>query len=339
MPLLITPGQLTSRSELFYQLAQVTASGLGLVAALEILHRSPPRASLREPIARLLSQLREGTTFGGALDRTGTWLPTFDVTLLQAGEASGRLPECFRLLADYYAQRAQLARQVLGFVAYPLIVLHLAILIFPIDRFTGLILKGQVLPFALQKLWVLGPLYAGALVLTQALQGTRGPRWRAATERLLNKVPVLGSARRSLALARLTVALDALLNAGVSIIEAWRIAAAASGSGMFERVVADWSPRLAEGSTPAEMVIGSGEFPAAFVSMYHSGEISGTLDDALRRSHVMFQEDGSRRLKQFAFGLAGAFVGCVMLIVALQIVGFWLGYFQQVNDAVNMNAP
>jgi hypothetical protein len=43
-------------------------------------------------------------------------------------------------------------------------------------------------------------------------------------------------------------------------------------------------------------------------------------------------------MKQFVFGLAGALVGCVMLMVAWNIIHFYLGYFQQINDAINMNA-
>jgi type II secretory pathway component PulF len=336
--LLITPGQLTNRSELFHQLAQVTAAGIGLIPALEILQRNPPASSMRAPIARLIAQLQDGSTFGESLDRSGRWLSSFDVALLQAGEKSGRLPDCFRLLANYYAQRAQLARQVIAFSIYPLIVFHVAVFVFPVSKLTDLILKGAVVAFAFQKLCVLLPVYALALFLAYSLQSTHGEHWRATLERLFSGIPILGKARRSLAIARLSIALDALLNAGVGMIESWEVAAAASGSPALRRVVAASKERLAEGTTPAEMVSSHHEFPTAFASLYHSGEISGTLDDALRRSHVMFEEDGSRKMKQFVFGLAGALVGCVMLFAAWQIISFYVGYFRQIDDAINMNA-
>ncbi len=338
MALLITPGQLTSRSELFHQLGQVTASGIGLIPALEILQRNPPRPSLRAPIGRLLHQLNEGSSFGESLERSGRWLSSFDVALLQAGEQSGRLPDCFRVLANYYSQRAQLARQVIAFSAYPLVVFHLAVFIFPINRLTDLVLKGAVVPFLFQKFCVLAPIYGIVLFLSYALQSTHAEHWRSAVERWLALVPVLGKARRSLAIARLSIALEALLNAGVNMIESWDMAAAASGSPALRRVVANFKPQMIAGSTPSEMVSSHREFPSAFASMYHSGEISGTLDDSLRRSHAMFEEEGSRKMKQFVFGLAGVLVGCVMLMAAWNIIGFWLGYFRQIDDAINMNA-
>lgn len=338
MALLITPGQLTGRSELFHQLAQVTASGLGLIAALEMLERNPPKPSLRQPISRLLELLRSGETFGESLARSGNWLSSFDVALVQAGEQSGRLPDVFRVLSAYYAQRAQLARQVIGFVAYPLLVFHVAILIFPIDTFTALILKGALVPFILQKLCILLPVYGFALFLASAMQSTRGETWRSGIERFTSAIPVLGQARRSLAIARLSLALDALLNAGVGMIESWDIAAAASGSPRLRRIVARFRPEMLAGRPPSEMVFSHSEFPRHFASLYHSGEISGRLDDSLKRSYAMFEDEGSRKLRAFIFGLAGVLVGCVMLFAAWNIIRFYVGYFQQIDDAINMNA-
>ena len=338
MALLITPGQLAGRSELFHQLGQVTASGIGLIAALEILQRNPPRPALRAPIARLLQQLQTGSTFGESLERSGGWLSSFDVALLQAGEKSGRLPDCFRVLANYYTQQSQLARQVIAYSAYPLLVFHVAVLIFPISGLTDLVLKGAVISFLFQKLCVLAPIYGLALFLSYAMQSTHAEHWRAVVERVLAWVPLLGKARRNLAIARLSIALEALLNAGVNIIESWEMAAAACGSPALRRIVAKSKPHLLNGLTPSEMVSSHRAFPTTFASLYHSGEISGTLDDSLRRSRIIFEEDGGRQMKQFVFGLAGALVGCVMLMAAWNIISFYLGYFQQVNDAINMNA-
>ena len=338
MSLLFTPGQLASRSELFHQLGQITASGIGLIAALEILQRNPPRLSMRAPIAHLLEQLADGSSFGDSLESSGRWLSSFDVALLQAGEKSGRLPDCFRLLASYYEQRAQLARQVIAFSAYPVIVFHVAVLIFPVKRLTDLVLNGAVVPFFFQKLCVLLPVYGLVVFLCYAMQASHAEHWRAAVERALAWVPVLGKARRSLAIARLSIALEALLNAGVNMIEAWEMAAAASGSPAMRRVVERFKTQLLNGRTPSEMVSAHREFPAAFAALYHTGEISGSLDDSLRRSHAMFEEEGGRQMKQFVFGLAGVLVGGVMLMAAWQIISFYVNYFRQIDDAINMNA-
>src|SRR5688572_23439523 len=98
MPLIVTPGQLVRRSELYYQLGQLTTAGLGLTRALEQIQRAPPSRSFRSPIRRVLAAIAEGFTFSESVRRAGGWLPDFDIALLEAGERSGRLDACFRVL-------------------------------------------------------------------------------------------------------------------------------------------------------------------------------------------------------------------------------------------------
>ena len=39
--------------------------------------------------------------------------------LVKAGDRSGRLDACFKLLAGYYEERAQMARQMISDLVYP----------------------------------------------------------------------------------------------------------------------------------------------------------------------------------------------------------------------------
>jgi len=339
MPLLVTPAQLTRRSDLFHQLGQMTAAGLGVINAIEILQRNPPQAWMGRPLSIALGFLREGYSVSESFLRSGHWLSSFDIALIQAGETSGRLPQCFALQAQYYAERAVLIRQVIGFTIYPLFVFHLAVLLFPVSAFTDLILHGKTGVYVAQKILILAPIYGLALTLYYVMQSSRGEGWRSVIERVLNRVPVLGPARRSLAIARLSVAMEALLNAGVTIIEAWDLAAAASGSPALRRFVSESRNDWVSGRPPGETLSNRPEFPTAFASLYQTGEISGQLDDALRRSHALFQDEGARKLKTFIFGLAGVLVGLVFLLVAIQIVSFYMGYFQQINNVINGNGP
>lgn len=335
MPLLVTPAQLENRAELYHQLGQLTTAGIGLIPALQMMQRHPPRASMRTPLAELIHQLSAGHTFSDAMPRSGTWISPFDVALLQAGDQSGRLPDCFKLLSAHYHERAQLVRTALASLAYPVFVLHIALLLFPIPRFTGLILQGEVFPFLLQKLSVFAPLYGGAALLILA-GNAGGENWRATLEQLLQRVPLLGTARRNLALARLSAALEALISAGVTIIEAWELAATASGSPGLRRFVRRVKPLWLAGQTPAESVSASGIFPDEFSSLYHTGEVSGKLDESLLRARVYFAEQGARKLKTFVMLACGALIGAVMLLVAWQVISFYIGYFQMIDDGTKM---
>src|SRR5215472_3314643 len=118
VPFIVTPRQLTQRAEFYQQLGQLTGAGLGILQTLEHISRHPPGRSYIKPIQQLLAQIGQGLTFTEAIKQLGSWLPAFDIAVLYAGEQSGRLDTCFRLLADHYSDRARLARQLLADLAY-----------------------------------------------------------------------------------------------------------------------------------------------------------------------------------------------------------------------------
>jgi len=334
MSLIVTPGQLARRSQFYHQLSSLMTAGVGIVQALEMMARTPPGFLLRKPIERIAARVMQGATLAESMTSLGSWLPAFDLALIQAAEQSGRLPENFRLLAGYYDQRARLARQVLNELLYPIFIVHFAVAIFPTSQLVELVKSGNPFPYFAAKFMILLPGYAIVLLFLVAGQGQRSESWRGLVEQLLRFVPLVGSARRSLALARLSAALEALINAGVSIIEAWGLAAAASGSPALKREVASWRHRLDAGETPGEILNQGSTFPELFGNLYRTAEVSGQLDDTLGRLRAHYEEEGSRRLHLLAQWLPRLVYIAVLIAIAFQIVGFWTGYYRGVFDQV-----
>lgn len=334
MPLMPTPRQLAARAEFYHQLAALLSAGVGLISALETLRVSPPSRAFRRPLSSLLERLQDGASLADAgRVLPESWVPSFDRALIEAGESSGRLDASFRFLAEYYGDRARLTREVLSHLAYPAFVVHFAILIFPTALLTRLVWQGEVAGFILAKLAVLLPLYLGIAVLLQVGREGHGERWRLALELLLRRVPVLGSARANLALARLSVALESLLNAGVAIIPAWELAAAASGSPRLRRAVLAWRADVENGQTPAEAVRESHAFPELFSNLYNTGEISGQLDDTLRRLYRHYEDEARRQFRIVAEWAPRVIYLVIVVWVAYQVFAFWGNYFSQIGNA------
>jgi type II secretory pathway component PulF len=152
-------------------------------------------------------------------------------------------------------------------------------------------------------------------------------------ESLLRPIPVLGTARHYLALSRLATALEALIGAGVRIIEAWDLAAAACGSPALRRAVQAWKPQVVAGQPPSEAVRACPQFPEMFANLYTSGEISGKLDDSLRQLHRFYNEEGIRKLHLVLQWVPRFVYFIVALIVACIVIRFWLNYFNQISNA------
>jgi general secretion pathway protein F len=329
MPGITTPRQLSRRAEFFHQFAQLISAGLPAMQALNHLRRRPPDRSFPPKIDLVLASIEQGATFTEAIRATGNWLPAFDLALIEAGERSGRLPAACQLLGRYYDERASMIRTQLALLVYPVFLFHFAFLIFPVDRLVAMILEGDLAGYGQQKLLFFAPIYVLAFLLLLAFQSSGKKRWREIIERILHPIPALGEGRRSLALSRLSVSLEALISAGVPIVEAWSLAAKASGSSALEKTVASAMPRLHAGDSPSEVVSDSGVFPSHFASLYQSGEISGQLDESLARLAAFYQEEGARKLKIFFVALSTIVIGGVMLLIAWQILSFYIGHFQQ----------
>jgi type IV pilus assembly protein PilC len=332
MPLIITPRQLNQRAELYHQLGIMITAGLSVHKALEHLQSHPPSLSLRAPVSQLLQQLDRGRTVSESVQGIGKWIPSFDLALIDAGERSGRLDACFKLLAVYYRERAQMALQMISDMAYPAFVLNFAIVLFPL---IDLVTTGNAARFLWMTVGIAVPLYGLVFLIIYSCQGRHGEGWRSKVENILRRIPILGTARQDLALARLATALESLLNAGVPIVTAWELAATASGSPALARTVQGWKGPLEKGSTFSELISDSDRFPALFANLYHTGEVSGTTDQTLLRLHNLYQTEGLARTKALAQWTPKLVYFGIVFFVAWKIISFYTGYFSEINRAID----
>jgi type IV pilus assembly protein PilC len=307
-------------------------AGLTVHNALEHLQTNPPSLALRAPITQLLENLDQGCTVSESLQRIGKWIPSFDLALIDAGERSGRLDACFKLLAVYYRERAQMARQMISDMAYPAFVLNFAIVLFPL---IDLVTTGNFARFLWMTVGIAAPLYGLVFLIIYSCQGRHGEEWRSKIEQILGRIPILGTARQNLALARLATALESLLNAGVPIVTAWELAATASGSPALARTVQGWKGPLEKGSTFSELISASDRFPALFANLYHTGEVSGTTDQTLIRLHDLYQTEGLAKMKALAQWTPKLVYFAIILFVAWKIISTFAAGQAELNKVMD----
>ncbi len=338
MPLFLTPRRLDQFGEFYHQTGTMLGSGLTLLRALELIRNAPPAASFRPPLNRVITDLQQGATFSEALANRRGWVPDLDIALIAAGEQSGRLDACCLRLATYYKDRARLLRAIFADLAYPIFLLLLVLLIFPPGALANLVWEGNVAGFLIPKLQILAAV-ALIQVLLLALNRTgQASGFRRAWEEVLHTIPIFGRARRSMALARLTLALEALLNAGVNILDAWPLAAAASGSPALEVAAARARERMVAGETPGEAIAREAAFPAKFTSLYRSGELSGRLDQSLAYLHADYADEAARLYKHLAEWTPRLVFLLIAGVVGYFIVTFWTGYFSRLLDGAGGGA-
>jgi type II secretory pathway component PulF len=340
MALIVTPRQLNQRAELYHQLGSMLSAGIPLLQALEMVVANPAVRVSRKTIFELIQYLESGMTFTQSMNQVQSWMPDFDIALLAAGEKSGRLDTSFRLLSNYYASRAKIIRDTIAGLLTTMATLHVFLLVFPLGfliSFVQGIFMGnyaQCIPFVIQKIVTFGILYGVVFLLIYVCQGKRGEGWRSLLEQIGLRIPFLRRAQKYSALSRLAAALDALVSAGVSIINGWELAAAACGSPSLRKQITTWRPRLESGSTPGELIDQTQYFPQMFANLYNTGEKSGKLDDTLDRLHAYYQEEGFRMLRLFTRVMNGTIYGGIVLLVAFNVFRFYLNYFNSIMDGI-----
>jgi type II secretory pathway component PulF len=101
---------------------------------------------------------------------------------------------------------------------------------------------------------------------------------------------------------------------------------------MLQRTVQEWKPRVVAGQTPSEAVRASQKFPELFENLYYSGEVSGQLDETLKRLHNYYHQEGTRRLRMLAQWVPRFIYLGIALFVAFKVIEFYSGYFKQINQ-------
>jgi type II secretory pathway component PulF len=87
---------------------------------------------------------------------------------------------------------------------------------------------------------------------------------------------------------------------------------------------------------PSEAVRAARLFPETFANLYASGEVSGKLDESLRNLHRLYGDDGARKLQNFAQIATRSIYLLVVLVIAYQIIQFYMGLYGPHSDLSNI---
>ena len=96
-----------------------------------------------------------------------------------------------------------------------------------------------------------------------------------------------------------------------------------------------WNVPLEAGSSFSELISASKRFPELFANLYHTGEVSGTLDQTLVRLHNLYQTEGLAKMKALAQWTPKLVYFGIMFIVAWKIISFYTGYFGEIDKAMD----
>jgi general secretion pathway protein F len=321
------------------QLATLLAAGLTVEQALNAVIEQTERDSERHLLAAVRGDVVAGQSLARALGRHSAAFPEVYVTLVDAGERSGRLADVLARLADYTEERDQLRGKVTLAFVYPALVTIVAITVV-----TGLLVyvvpqvvqvfrnTNQTLPLLTRALigfsdflraygWFL------LIAIGAAAFGARAalavPRWRERWHHWLLRMPVVGRVYRGLNTARLAATLAILVGSRVPLLTALRAAAGVVSNLPMRAALREAAARVQEGAGLARSLAVSKLFPPLMVHMIASGEASGRLAEMLERTATQQSRELERRIAAFVALLEPLLIlvmGGIVLVIVLAIL-------------------
>ncbi|MBP8304181.1 MAG: type II secretion system F family protein [Phycisphaerae bacterium] len=309
-------GRPAQRANVYYKLATLVDAGIPLLRALEMGSEGSGRA-LRSALQDVRLRVTKGMGLAEAMGCHPTVFADFDRVLIEAAETSGRLDECFKMLADWYQFVARMRGVILSGLTYPLFILHAAALV---PGIPGLVLGSLTLwGYVGSVVSTLALFYVPLLGLLAVLSlGRRVGAIRAGLDVLVDWIPVAGKAVRELSISRLCRAFNMLYKAGIPIGQCLAKAPQVAGNTVVARAFRGGARAVAEGREASTGL--SRGLPAEYLEIWRVGEESGQLEKSVDKIAEISGDRAERTMGELARWVPRLAYFAIMLIMLRQIL-------------------
>ncbi len=314
------------------QLAYLLSAGMTLDEALSVLGKRLNEGNLRGIIEHLHGALVDGRSFSQALgDFPRSFSPLY-VNLVQAGEASGALPDILKRLVSHLmavkslrdsVQQALLYPAILSLAGAALIILFITVLV---PKLTDFLSKtGGTLPLPTRMLIKLNDLFVGYWWLAVLLgfgafafhkAFTRTPHGREAWDAFRLKIPGYGRVIKYRFYAQFARTLGTLLHNGVTLLKAVDLLASISENAHLRKQLIAGRAELVEGASLSKAMSRQAVFPALMLDMMSVGEQTGRFADTMQMIADVYERELDKQVR-----IATALIPLVIIVMIAALVG------------------
>ena len=345
-----TRWQAQHRYDIIHQLATLLQAGLTLSAGLALLAQQHPARQWQALLQSVADDLSAGCAFSDALKKWPHVFPPLYVSMIKAGELTGKLDECCRQLAQQQKTQQQLSAKVIKALRYPVIILGLAFAVvlamvtLVLPEFAA-IYKTFNTPLPALTRAVMGlanvlqqqgvALLFSLLAITSGLLFLRRKRrWRYATQRLLLNSPVIGPLVRGQKLSQIFTVLSLTQQAGIAFIQGLESTEETLECPFWQEKLQTIRHRIMQGM-PIWSALNEAEiFTPLCIQLVRTGEASGALDTMLSNLAQHHNEQTFQQADNLASLLEPVLLIVTGLIIGTLVVAMYLPIFH-LGDAMS----
>lgn len=281
------------------QLSTLFEAQVSALRIFRLLAAETENMSLAKKLTIIADDLQSGNSISMALSKHPKVFSEFYVSMVRAGEESGKLDETFLYLADYLDRAYELSSKVKGALIYPAFVvvtfITVMILMFTmvIPKISGILVEsGAEIPVYTKAILGISSFLVSygfvilAILIVAGFFGIRSlrtPAGRFAYDRFKLSIPYVSGLFRKLYLARLSDNMSTMLSSGIPMVRSLELTSNVINNQIYQRVLSEAAEAVKGGKTMSEALSADPQaIPGIMTQMMKVGEESGELGRILK---------------------------------------------------------
>jgi len=324
-------------------LSSLIKGGLRLLEALNVLGQDTKDEDLASLILSLRDYIEAGGHFKGALQLYPKTFSPLYISMVDAGEKTGKLGLVLEQIADYLEWQLDLRLRIKELATYPAIIFAVMVLVVSVlmgwvlPKFEPILKElGTDLPLPTKivlgvshfftSYWYL--LFGGVIGLFFAVKfALKNKVVQLHYDTIKLKLPILGKLINNICLVRFCRAMSLGLSSGINIVENLELAKEVVGNMVLANAIVSIKESVINGGHLSVGFAVTKAFPPFLVRMVEVGERSGNLVEGFSKVYDYYNKEIPRVIKQIftlleplLIVVMGVVVGGITLSVFLPLV-------------------
>jgi len=330
------------------QFRSMMQAGVPIIRLMQVLVSQTQDKTLKKVATEISQDIKGGMTLYAAMKKHPSVFSPLYLSMINAGEISGSVPEILERLIDIVEHEAKIKKDIKSALQYPIIVVialviaFVVLLTFVIPKFVAIFAKaGIALPLptkiamimyqGLANYWhiLLGGIIALVVFLRYYI---KTPAGRYTFDTFLLKMPLFGSLFQKAAMSRFAAIFAIMQASGVPVMRTMEVVSDTIGNTAISREFDNVRDKIQEGQGISGPLRSAKHFTPMVVDMVAIGEESGNIEEMMRQVSLHYDDEVQYAVK----GLADS-IGPILMVGLAAVVGFFaLAIFMPMWDLTKM---
>lgn len=336
----------------FFNLEQLTRSGVPLLESLADLRDTMDNAKFREIIAGMVESIESGQRLSQAMAQYPEAFSKILISLTNAGETSGQLPEIFSHITESLKWQDEISSQTRTILVYPAFIgtvvlgvtFYLMISLVPqlVNFISNL---GQEIPLQTRLLIATSNIFVNywyimlttpvLLFILFRVAIVYEPGLQYHLDNLKLRIRPTGPILRKIILARFANTFAMMYASGISILECITNARDLANNQVIARSLEQVSREIESGKNLTQSFQNTNMFPPLVIRMLRVGEATGRLDQALRNVSYFYDRDVKDSIRKVQVMIEPA----MTIILGVLLAWVMLSVLAPIYDIIGKIAP